>query len=236
MKYLLFLSTILLFCACQTSVQKEVQSAGTVPASPNKMETAVEVDSGSLPGSISYQGFFKKALRWTDATGENLLLLTETGIRNTKVSLGETDYGSDAELYAYHYLLSAGGGTEETWKVYDFIEDCPVDIVAAFVPKECQITDLNSNGTAEIWLLYKTACHGDVSPLDMKIIMYEGGQKYALRGENKVQVGVLDDGTAQYAGGDYTFDAAFEKGPALFRQQALEIWNRNLIDIGETAE
>ena len=75
----------------------------------------------------------------------------------------------------------------QTWKVYDYIDDCPVDIVASFVKNTFKITDLDNNGVAEIWLMYKTVCHGDVSPSEMKIIMYQGNQKFAMRGENKVQ-------------------------------------------------
>ena len=234
MKSLLSLFAILLFSACKTPPEETVQSAGkdTLAVTAQKeLLTAKEVDSTDLPSGIFYEGSFKKALRWTDAAGENLLLLTEAPPHPTKTANSEIDYSSDAEIYAYHYLL-AGGVSKNTWKVYDFIKDCPVDIVAEFVQKECRITDLNNNGTAEIWLLYKTVCHGDVSPLTMKIICYEGDHKYALRGENKVQVGTLENGAPQYEGGNYTFDAAFQNGPETFRQQALSIWNRNLISIG----
>ena len=234
MKSLLSLFAILLFSACKTPPEETVQSAGKdilAVTAQKEMLTAKEVDSTALPVGIVYEGFFKKALRWTDAAGDNLLLLTEIPPHPTKTANPEIDYSSDAELYAYHYQL-AGGISKNTWKVYDFIKDCPVDIVAEFVQKECRVTDLNNNGTAEIWLLYKTVCHGDVSPLEMKIIMYEGPQKYALRGENKVQVGTLENGRPQYEGGNYTFDPAFQDGTPAFRQEALEIWNRNLISTG----
>ncbi len=72
-------------------------------------------------------------------------------------------------------------------------------------------------------------CHGDVSPLDLKIIMYEGSQKYAMRGENKIAFGTSDDGRIRYIGGEYSFDVAFGNGPEVFRQQALKIWNRNVM-------
>ena len=42
--------------------------------------------------------------------------------------------------------------------------------------------------------MYKTVCHVDVSPCDMKIIMYQGGQKYAIRGKNKVFYGTWESG------------------------------------------
>ena len=227
----LLLFPLLFFIACKTAPEEAAQSAGknTLAGTAQKeMLIAKSVDSTNLPGGITYEGFFKKALRWTDAAGENLLLLTETGIVPTTVLDPDNSYSADARIYASHYLLP-GGAPKRTWKVYDFIEDCPVDIVAEFVLPECTITDLNNNGTAEIWLLYKTVCHGDVSPLDMKIIMYEGSRKYAMRGENKIAFGTSDDGRIQYEGGAYSFDVAFGNGPAAFRQEALKIWNRNVM-------
>ncbi len=152
MKSLLFLSAILLFSACKTPAEEAVQSAGKdTLTGTTQMEKllAKQVDSTHLPSGITYEGLFKKAIRWTDAAGENLLLLTETGIVPTTVLDPDNDYSADARIYASHYLLP-GGAPKRTWKVYDFIEDCPVDIVAEFVLPECTITDLNNDGTAEV--------------------------------------------------------------------------------------
>jgi hypothetical protein len=61
-------------------------------------------------------------------------------------------------------------------EVNDFIKDCMVDIDAAFKKNSLKVTDLDKNGIAEIWVMYEMACKGDVSPSDLKIIMYEGKQ------------------------------------------------------------
>jgi hypothetical protein len=73
--------------------------------------------------------------------------------------------------------------------------------------------------------MYKTVCHGDVSPSNMKIIMYEGNKKYAVRGTNKVKVS-----DKEYDGGAYTFDEAFKNGPQPFRSYALQLWKKNLLE------
>ncbi len=78
--------------------------------------------------------------------------------------------------------------------------------------------------------MYKTTCHGDVSPCDMKIIMYENNQKYAVRGESRVQVGVLDNGEKQFIGGEYKLDENFKKGPKVFKEFAQKLWKDNLIE------
>ena len=73
--------------------------------------------------------------------------------------------------------------------------------------------------------MYKTVCHGDVSPSDMKIIMYENDKKYAVRGTNKVQIS-----PKEYTGGQYAFDEAFKKAPEAFRQYAAQLWKKNLLE------
>ncbi len=227
-----FLAALLLFCACKTPSEKGAQATGTDPlsaASQTAMLPAGEVDATSLPAGISYEGAFKKALRWTDAAGDNLVILTETGIHPTEAAHPEMEDASDASLYAYHYLLT-GSQNRLTWKVYDFMKECPVDVSAAFLKDEFRITDLNQDGMAETWLMYKITCRSDVSPAEMKIIMYEGDRKYALRGENKVEMGTEPDGKSQFTGGDYTFDSSFQKGPQAFRDFALKMWNRNLME------
>jgi hypothetical protein len=73
--------------------------------------------------------------------------------------------------------------------------------------------------------MYKNSCHGDVSPVPTKIIMYEGIKKYALRGESRVQVSEKD-----YVGGSYTLDDNFKNGQLIFRKYAEKLWAQNKIE------
>ncbi|MCD8741130.1 hypothetical protein LT679_11000 [Mucilaginibacter roseus] len=51
--------------------------------------------------------------------------------------------------------------------------------------------------------------------------MYEGGKKYAMRGQSLIKMpGVEADG------GNYTFDGAFNAGPKVFKQYAQKLWNK----------
>jgi hypothetical protein len=183
------------------------------------------LDKSKLPAGIKYAGKLKNAIRWTDKLGDNIVVTSETGNYTNPKFKHESD-GVDAELYALHYLV--GDSLQQTWKVYDFIKDCPVDIEAKFIKNTLQITDLNNDGIGEVWIMYKTVCHGDVSPCDMKIIMYEGKQKYAMRGHNKVQLS-----EKEFDGGDYKFDPAFTAGPSAFRDFALKLWNKNILQVFE---
>lgn len=181
-----------------------------------------QLDLTKLPRGINYEGKIKTAVRWVDSLGDNIAILTETGIYQSKKFKHEND-GGDAELFAYHFIVK-GDSAFHTWRVYDFISDCPVDIEANFIKNTFQVTDLNNDGVAEVWLMYKTVCHGDVSPCDMKIIMYQGQQKYAIRGQNKVQVS-----DKEFYGGDYKFDKAFADGPKEFLEFANKLWNKNIM-------
>lgn len=179
------------------------------------------IDKSKLPAGIKFPGKLKQAIRWTDQSGDNIVVTTETGIYTNPKFKHESD-GSDAELYAFHYNI--GDSIQQIWKVYDFISDCPVDLEASFVKNTLQVTDLNNDGVGEIWIVYRTVCHGDVSPSDMKIIMYQGKQKFAMRGNTKVQVG-----EKEFVGGEYKFDAAFAAAPGAFRDFALKLWNKNIM-------
>lgn len=183
------------------------------------------LDITKLPNGIEFTGKIKTAVRWADKSGDNIVITTETGeIINETAS--SDDY-RDAALYAYHYIVGKDSANL-TWRVYDFIKECPVDIEANFVKNTFQITDLNNDGVAEVWLMYKTVCHGDVSPCNMKIIMYQGQQKYAMRGQNKVQVS-----DKEFYGGDYKFDKAFTDGPTVFKDFAKKMWEKNIMQTWE---
>ncbi|CAM3476908.1 VCBS repeat-containing protein [Flavobacterium longum] len=172
-----------------------------------------DVAESQLPADIKWGGKFKRAWRWQDKLGENLVVISETGI------YGSHEGHRNAEIFAYHFLL--GETSKPIWKLYDFEKDCPVDVEAEFM--DDAITDLDNDGINEIWLVYKKACRGDVSPSEMKIIMYEGGKKYAMRGENKVQVSEKET-----YGGNYTFDEAFSKAK-IFQKFALKKWQENIL-------
>lgn len=176
-----------------------------------------------IPKSITYKGHIIDAVRYTDKTGEHIVITTETG--ETKAKNSENSDGRDAALYAYHYNITGTNQFKLSWQTYDFVADCPFDITANYVPGTFTVIDADNNGVAEVWLVYRTVCRSDVSPCDMKIIMHEGDKKYAVRGTNKVKISGKD-----YGGGTYIFDAAFKAAPAAFRKYAADIWKKNVMD------
>jgi hypothetical protein len=181
-----------------------------------------KLDKNTLPKTVEYTGLLITAVRWMDSLGSHIVLTTETGAIPSKTNK-EEDY-KEAALYAYHYMI-IDDSIKLLWKVYDFVKECPLDIQANYIKNTFAVTDLNKNGNAEVWLMYKTACRSDVSPANMKIVMYEGVKKHIARGTNKVQVA-----EKSFTGGDYTFDAAFKSAPDAFKQYATQLWKKNSIE------
>lgn len=203
----------------------------TIATYPVRSQVQIPVknlDMTIAPKGIAFEGKVKTAVRWSDPSGEHVVILSETGPYRSQKFKHESD-GEDAELFAHHFIVQSDTAVR-MWKVYDYVSDCPLDLEAGFIKNAFRVTDLDGNGVAEIWLMYKLACRGDVSPSDMKIIMYQDKQKFALRGQNKVKSGTDESGAEQYTGGECTFDPSFAKGPKEFKEFAQSLWDANLME------
>jgi len=55
--------------------------------------------------------------------------------------------------------------------------------------------------------------------------MYQENKKFAVRGTTKVPVSANE-----YGGGEFTFDDAFKKAPAEFRQYAEKLWKQHEVE------
>lgn len=228
--YLLYCLPFLFFLNCK----KENKNAPPETVSPEVIQVektdslvTTRIDSAQVSKALQYKGNFKDGFRWKDKTGEYIVVTSETGIYRNDNFPHEEDDSRDAEIFAQCYSLE---NNQLVWKVNDFVKDCIVDIDAAFKKNSLSVTDLDKNGIAEVWAMYEIACKGDVSPSDLKIIMYEGKQKFAMRGESKIQTGMESHGKPVFAGGSYTFDKAFQQGPEVFREYAKKLWNKHMMD------
>jgi hypothetical protein len=190
-----------------------------------KRETGIELlefDGTQLPAEAKFEGAIVMGERWNDLNGENFLILTETESRLTGTEEEMEEYSAD--LYGYHYVKK-DGKLSLLWDIYDFEKDCPFDLLVSHVPRSLTITDLDKNGYAESTFLYRLACRSDVSPSTMKLMMHEKGNKYALRGDTRV-----DYGPGEIYGGEYTVDQTFEKAPAVFLDYAKKQWNAFVVE------
>ncbi len=186
-----------------------------------------EIEISELPTDIQYEGNVIQILKWKDQLGDNLSMITTSGIYYTAGDYEDSE-NANSKLYGYHFIIR-NDSVFQNWKVYDFVVDCGLDIGSFFIPNTFQVTDLDQNGIAEIWMIYQQTCRSDVSPLEMKIIMYEGKKKYALRGENKISMGLEDGNTETFYGGEYSISGNFSNGPTAFLKHAKQLWKENML-------
>ena len=171
---------------------------------------------------LPHRGTVVAGRRWRDAAGEHTLLLTQTGKRPSRVRAAELavedEPAYDAEVYGYHYTHAVGtqGSARLLWRTVDAERGCQFDLYAGHLTEAVSLTDLDEDGVAETLFMYTTSCRSDVSPATRKLIMYEGRQKYAIRGTTKLR--------GQDGGGEMAVDAAFAQAPPAFREYAVRQW------------
>ena len=166
-----------------------------------------------VPEDIKYQGSVVAMAKWEDKLGSNVLFITETAEKSNEDSRSK-------ELFGYHYISDH---TESSllWKINDFINDCPVDLTLEYLNGSLIITDLDKNGIGESSFLYKMSCKGDVSADDMKLLMHEDKNKYAVRGSMKLMMN-----GQELEKGSMMIDPAFDKAPEEFLAFAKKQWSK----------
>lgn len=102
--------------------------------------------------------------------------------------------------------------------INDFEKDCPVDNQLDLIADSFQISDLDKNGYAEIYFLYKTGCKGDVSPSGLKLMVLENGNKAAIRGKTIIK----EFNTPR----EKVADAAFKQLPKVIQDKAHTLWSK----------
>ena len=214
---------IILAASCgQNAPKRQSNADGTEQATEQQAAITVQkITESDLPDDIGYQGDLIKACRYTDKTGESLVILTETEVLAWE---DEGDYISTKGLYAYRFL-KVNEQWEEVWRVYDMECECINYPVVEFVKKAFSITDLDKDGVAEIWLMYIKSCHGDVSPNNMYLRMYAGEEVYTMTGETLL---VFSD---EYSvGGEYVMDDKFlnKNTPSAFVDYAKDLWEKHI--------
>lgn len=174
---------------------------------------------GALSSWSSSKGVDSREFRFTDAAGEHVVRFV-LGAEKKK----EKD---DWVLRSRELLVTHVVGKKEIWRAKDFVEQCEFDLSLEVVEGSIRVTDLDEDGEAEISFLYRLGCRSDVSPLTAKLLLYEGAAKYALRGQSKEQVG-----EAEFVGGDFKPDPAFEQAPKAFLEFARGQWKGLVAEVG----
>lgn len=142
-------------------------------------------------------------LKFSDKNGENKISFKTAKIEQTN----GVKFSGQAQING-----------QKAWSMSDGIDECMFDLV--YKARKPEITDLDGDGIKEVWLIYYQTCVSDVSPAQMKILVYERKEgethKYALRGEtyNKFEK----------IGGE--FKADFKGADPALLEHAKKLWNK----------
>lgn len=160
--------------------------------------------------AYAVDGVVTAAYRLASGEPGYTLVLSRTG--TFSVAEGERSARLFATLFA-----DGTDGHQQQWVIQDRVDACPVDLSAEFTGRPAQVSDADGDGVPEFWVSYRVACRGDVSPSTLKVIGYEGSQKYALRGSSRLILGESSEG------GEFQADAAFKSAP-LLQAYAQQLW------------
>ncbi len=82
------------------------------------------------------------------------------------------------------------------------------------------MTDLDQDYIGEVTFGYRLAFRSDVSPSQQKVVLFEDGDKFILRGTSKVY----------RFGGDYEPIDEFDDAHPDFLAQVIQYWDRNKVE------
>jgi len=235
MKKIIFLTvtaTMLMLaasCGETASTMAKKENASAIEETNNENQGTIhsqKLTAKDIPGEIGYQGDIIEAYKYTDKTGENIVIFTETDVMAWYCEEDEIELSSKS-LYA-HRFLKKGNDWEEIWRVYDMELDCPVTVFSDFIKDACIITDLNDDGVAEIWLIYKKGCFGGLDVMPMFLRMYHNEEVYTISGETKLEF--FNGEKEEIYGGEYTLDNKFlnKNTPPAFVNFAKQLWEKNI--------
>jgi hypothetical protein len=167
--------------------------------------------SPSILGKLTdVNAIVEKALQFEDKNGKNYLIAT--------IHQNRSDEWASKAILVQHYIEKSNNQFELIRQITDKEDHCEFDNDLQFLDKSLIITDLDKNNYAEITFLYKVGCRSDVSPIGLKLMVIENGNKAAIRG-NTLPRG-FDFKKEKIA------DAAFKKLPKPIQNQANKLWDK----------
>ncbi len=213
-------SIILLLGACQEAAEEPKNKKNNeVNKTERKQKLrSLPIEVKAIPDTLS-KGDIIEARRWLDENGENLLILSVVTTEEEDSVFGElvTNKG----LFVSHYKKEYKEYVLVR-KVKDFQQGCMLDNMLGFCEMPVSITDLDTNGYAEVLIIYRNACLSDVSPQTMKLILLENGKKYTIQGTTQVAY----DKKKGYIGGEMHIDKVFEALSARILRYAKQQWTK----------
>jgi hypothetical protein len=248
MKFFILPGIILIFLSCNDQKAKN-EPGGNHPDKYSPIQ-ASRLTVAQIPASIPVSGQADEAWQWTDKQGEHIFITSFNQPRpDSNVVDSEEGQGYTAALFASHFIKK-GNVYQLVWRETDSVKACAFDITCQFMKGATSITDLDSNGIAEIKFQYKTACRSDVSPAECKLVIREDTSRYVLHGtlwvklddtdsfqlnENNANLETLPgyqhtDEEYLKRFGRYASESSFAKAPAAFLRYARQQWIKYAVE------
>lgn len=190
---------IIVFISCFISISSFSQQIATKNIEPSILRKIVSDDA-----------IVDKALQFEDKNGKNYLVATTLQNRS--------DEWVTKAILVLHYVEKSNKELFLLRQITDKEEHCEFDNDIQLLPESLRITDLDKNKYAEITFLYKLGCRSDVSPIGLKLMVIENGNKAAIRGKTLPRG--FDFPKEKVA------DSSFKKLSKPIQDQANKLWDK----------
>jgi hypothetical protein len=180
-----------------------------------------KVPTADFP-DLDYDGTCFDTWAWDDKNGENYLIRTlEEPEMQYPVEDGWEQF--DQYMHVYHYVVDAEGASRLYRDLTDYVLGCEFDLILYHLDA-VELTDLDADNIGEITFGYRSHCTSDVSPSTQKVLTFENGDKYILRGTSEA-IGY---------GGEYEPGTEFDNAPDGFLKNAARFWEANRVEYALT--
>jgi hypothetical protein len=185
-----------------------------------------EAKAANLPVKLVPRGKkVERVVTFSDKNGANYVVFSSTSSEKQKPD----DDASTRTVWLYvdHWAIATGKAPRALLPARDVIECYMGATLAKFADKAFTVTDLDSDGLAEITYGYQLACRSDVSTAAYKLLLVENGRKHILRGNSKLAHENLP------GGGTFKPEPDAKKWPEGFFEHAVEVWNATVADLDD---
>lgn len=190
------ISVIITFLLSFSSFSQQIATKSIAPSILRKM--------------VSDEAIVDKALQFEDKNGKNYLVATTLQNRS--------DEWETKAILVQHYIEKSNKELVLLRQITDKEDHCEFDNDLQFLTESLRITDLDKNKYAEITFMYKLGCRSDVSPITLKLMVIENGNKAAIRGNTIPRgMGTLHE---KYP------DGSFNKLSKPIQDQANKLWQK----------
>jgi hypothetical protein len=177
--------------------------------------------TGPLPAGVKATGSLDQAWSFGDKNGINYVLFSSRSVTGGPGPDGDPTRG--AWLYVDLWAVPAAGKPRLLRAVRDMALDCAYALTARFHDDAFGVTDLDRDGVAEVSFAYELGCRSDVSANTFKVLVFENGTKYILRGTTRIQAG-------GGPGGDFEAEPSEDRWPRGVYKRATELWQQSADD------